>query len=146
MEFAIALPVLLLLVAGTLELGRGYSFATATSNAARDGARFLAGKSAATNGGGVNAMCSLVKADLATVTTNVTCPTLVTTWPPAAGAPAIGQAVVEVFCGAVTDCTGSVTLLAQKDVGVAVYYGFSDLNLLGGGITIAGSSHATTSW
>ncbi|MEO8745955.1 MAG: TadE family protein [Candidatus Dormiibacterota bacterium] len=145
-EFAIAMPVLILLVAGALELGRGYSFAIATSNAARDGARFLAGKSATTNGSGVTAMCSLVKADLATVTSNVTCPTLVTTWPAAAATPAIGQAVVQVFCGAITDCIGSVTQLAQKDVGVAVYYGFSDLNLLGGGITIAGSSHATTSW
>jgi hypothetical protein len=27
-----------------------------------------------------------------------------------------------------------------------VYYGFDDLNLLGGAITISGSSRATTSW
>jgi len=27
-----------------------------------------------------------------------------------------------------------------------VYYGFSDLNILGGGITIQGSSRATTAW
>jgi Flp pilus assembly protein TadG len=146
-EFAIAVPVLVFLVAGTLELGRGYSFAVATSNTARDGARYLAGKTATTNGAGVAAMCSLVTADLAAVTTNVSCPTLVTV-KPAAGAytPAPGQAIVVVYCGSPTDCTGSVTSLAQKEVDVYVYYGFSDLNLLGGGITISGSSRATTSW
>ncbi|MEA2656772.1 MAG: TadE-like protein, partial [Chloroflexota bacterium] len=40
-EFAIALPILMLLVAGVLELGRGYGYAIATSDAARDGARFV---------------------------------------------------------------------------------------------------------
>ena len=53
-EFAIALPILILLVAGVLELGRGYSYAVATSDAARDGARAAAGKTATTNGPGVN--------------------------------------------------------------------------------------------
>src|SRR5437879_7040762 len=68
-EFAIALPILVLLVAGVLELGRGYSFAMATSDAARDGARYAAGKTSTTNGPGLTNMCSLVTADLAAVTT-----------------------------------------------------------------------------
>ena len=146
-EFAIALPVLMFLAAGTLEMGRGYSFAIATSDAARDGARFLAGKTASTDGPGVAAMCSLETADLAAVTSNVVCPTIVTT-KPAAGAytPAAGQAIVVVWCGNPTDCTGTPTVLAHNEVDVYVYYGFSDLNLLGGGITISGSSRATTSW
>ncbi|MGZ6300156.1 MAG: TadE/TadG family type IV pilus assembly protein [Candidatus Limnocylindria bacterium] len=146
-ELAIALPVLMFLAAGTLEMGRGYSFAIAASDAARDGARFLAGKTAATNGGGVAAMCSLETADLAAVTSNVSCPTVVTT-KPAAGAytPTPGQAIVVVWCGNPSDCTGTATVLSQKEVDVYVYYGFSDLNLLGGGITISGSSRATTSW
>src|SRR5579864_2660505 len=146
-EFAIALPVLMFLAAGTLEMGRGYSFAIATTDAARDGARFLAGKTAATNGAGVGAMCSIETADLAAVTTNVSCPTVVTT-KPAAGAytPAAGQAIVVVWCGSPSDCTGSAFVLSNKEVDVYVYYGFSDLNLLGGGITISGSSRATTSW
>jgi Flp pilus assembly protein TadG len=150
-EFAITLPILVLLVAGVVELGRGYSFAMATSNAARDGARYVAGKTSTTNGPGLANMCSLVKADLAAVTANVVCPTQVNHAPPfVAGVdytkPVAGQAVVAVYCGSSVNCTGSVTTLYQSEVDIYVYYGFSDLNLLGGGITISGSSRATTSW
>ena len=150
-EFAISVPVLVLLVAGVLELGRGYAFAMATSDAARDGARYVAGKTSTTNGPGLTNMCSLVTADLAAVTTNISCPTQVNHAPPfVAGVdyttPAAGQAVVVVYCGTSVNCTGSVTTLYESEVDVYVYYGFSDLNLLGGGITISGSSRATTSW
>jgi len=150
-EFAISVPILVLLVAGVLELGRGYAFAMATSDAARDGARYVAGKTSTTNGPGLANMCSLVTADLAAVTTNITCPTQVNHAPPfVAGvdytAPVAGQAVVVVYCGTSVNCTGSVTSLYESEVDVYVYYGFSDLNLLGGGITISGSSRATTSW
>ncbi len=131
-EFALALPVLIVLVAGVLELGRGYSFAVETSDAARDAARYVAGKTATTNGPGLTAMCSLVTADLAAVTTNITCPA--------------GQAVVAVYCGVSINCMGSVQTLYQSEIDVYVYYGFSDLNVLGGGITITGSSRATTAW
>ena len=148
-EFAIILPILVLLVAGVVELGRGYTFAMATSNAARDGARYVAGKTSTTNGPGLANMCSLVKADLAAITSNVVCPTQVNHAPPfVAGVdyttPVAGQAVVAVYCGTSVNCTGSGTALSQVDVNV--YFGFSDLNLLGGGITISGSSRATTSW
>jgi Flp pilus assembly protein TadG len=150
-EFAISVPILVLLVAGVLELGRGYAFAMATSDAARDGARYVAGKTSTTNGPGLTNMCSLVTADLAAVTTAIVCPTQVNHAPPfVAGvdytAPAAGQAVVVVYCGTSVNCTGSVTSLYESEVDVHVYYGFSDLNLLGGGITISGSSRATTSW
>src|SRR6266576_3063858 len=150
-EFAISVPILVLLVAGVLELGRGYAFAMATSDAARDGARYVAGKTSTTNGPGLANMCSLVTADLAAVTTNITCPTQVNHAPPfVAGvdytAPVAGQAVVAVYCGTSANCTGSIPTLYQSEIDVFVYYGFSDLNLLGGGITISGSSRATTSW
>jgi Flp pilus assembly protein TadG len=150
-ELAITLPILVLLVAGVLELGRGYSFAVETSDAARDAARFVAGKTSSTNGPGLAAMCSLVTADLASVTTNVSCPTQVGHAPPfVAGtdftAPVAGQAVVAVYCGSSANCTGSIPTLYQSEIDVYVYYGFSDLNILGGGITISGSSRATTSW
>ena len=150
-EFAIALPVLMVLVAGVLEMGRGYAFAMETSDAARDAARFVAGKTATTNGPGLASMCSLATADLAAVTTNVSCATQVSHAPPfVAGTdytqPVPGQAVVVVYCGTSANCTGSVQTLYQSEVDVAVYYGFSDLNILGGGITISGSSRATTSW
>ena len=150
-EFAISVPILVLLVAGTIELGRGYTFAVATSDAARDGARYVAGKTSTTNGPGLTNMCSLVTADLAATTSTVSCPTQVNHAPPfVVGVdytkPTPGQAVVAVYCGTSVNCTGSVTTLYQSEVDVYVYYGFSDLNLLGGGITISGSSRATTSW
>jgi len=150
-EFAITLPILILLVAGVIELGRGYVYAVATSDAARDAARYAAGKTAATNGPGLANMCSLVKADLAAVTSNVVCPTQVAHPPPFTvvtdyAKPANGQAVVAIYCGAASNCTGSVTTVAAAEIDVYVYYGFDDLNLLGGAITISGSSRATTSW
>ena len=153
-EFAITLPVLILLVAGVLELGRGYVFAIATSDAARDATRYLAGKTATTNGPGMVSTCDFVRADLAAIIPNasVSCPTTpVGHAPPfTAGTdyttPAAGQAVVAVYCGTSLNCTGSVNTYYGSEVDVYVYYGFSDLNLLGGGITISGSSRATTSW
>ena len=150
-EFAIALPVLAVLIAGVLEMGRGYAFAVATSDAARDAARYVAGKTPTTNGPGLAAMCGLVTSDLAAMTSNVSCPTQVNHAPPfVVGTdytkPVAGQAVVAVYCGTSVDCTGAITTLYQSEVDVYVYYGFSDLNILGGGITITGSSRATTSW
>ena len=150
-EFAVALPILILLVGGTLEVGRGYTIGVATSNAARDGARFVAGKIATTNGPGIANMCSIVTADLAAVTSNVVCATQVGHAPPfVAGTdftkPVDGQAVVVVYCGTSANCTGSPSPLYQSEVDVGVYYGFNDLNLFGGLITISGSSRATTSW
>jgi Flp pilus assembly protein TadG len=153
-EFAIALPILILLVAGVLELGRGYSYAVATSDAARDGARYAAGKTPTTNGPGITAMCDLIKADLAAVVSppsSISCATQVAHAPPfVAGtdyaAPAGGQVVVAIYCGASANCTGSVNALTQSEIDVYVYYGFNDLNLLGGLVTISGSSKTTTSW
>jgi Flp pilus assembly protein TadG len=153
-EFAIALPILILLIAGVLELGRGYSYAVATSDAARDGARYVAGKTATTNGPGIAAMCDVVKADLMAAVSppsSISCATQVGHAPPFVSgvdyaAPAGGQAVVVVYCGASANCTGSVTTLARSEVDVYVYYGFNDLNLLGGLVTISGSSKTTTSW
>ena len=150
-ELALSLPILIVLVAGVLELGRGYAFAVETSDAARDGARFVAGKTATTNGPGIAAMCNIVVADLAAVTANVSCPTQVNHAPPfVAGTdytqPVAGQAVVAVYCGTSANCTGLIPTLYQAEVDVYVYYGFSDLNVLGGGITITGSSRATTAW
>src|SRR2546426_3993633 len=120
-EFAIALPVLAILIAGVLEMRRGYSFAVATSDAARDAARHVAGKTATTNGPGLAAMCSLATADLAAMTSNVSCPTQVNHAPPfVAGTdytkPVAGQAVVVVYCGSSANCSGSVTTLYQSEV------------------------------
>src|SRR5437899_10843698 len=139
-EFAIALPILILPVAGGLELGRGYSYAVATSDAARDGARYAAGKTSTTNGPGIAAMCDLIKADLAAVVSppsSISCATQVGHAPPfVAGtdyvAPAWGPVVVAVFCGASGNCTGSVNALTPSAIGVDVYVGFNDPDLLAG--------------
>jgi Flp pilus assembly protein TadG len=150
-EFAIALPILMLLVAGVLELGRGYGYAIATSDAARDGARYAAGKTSLTNGPGLASMCSIITADLAAVTTNISCPTLVAHAPPFVSGtdftnPVGDQAVVVVYCGTSLNCAGTTNALYQSEIDVYVYYGFNDLNLFGGRITISGSSKTTTSW
>jgi Flp pilus assembly protein TadG len=149
-EFAVTLPILVLLVAGVLELGRGYVFAIAMSDAARDGARYAAGKTSATNGPGVPAICSLVTADLKAIASTVSCPVACPKLPPVVAsdcpAPAAGQAEVVVYCGTSVDCVGPVTSVSNSEVYVYVFYGFSDLNLLGGGIPITGSSRAVTSW
>jgi Flp pilus assembly protein TadG len=150
-EFAVTLPILILLVAGVLELGRGYVFAVGVSDAARDGARYAAGKTSTTDGPGLAAMCNLIQADLAAVSSSVSCPTQVNHAPPFVvvtdyAKPAAGQVVVAVYCGTSVNCVGSAGPLYQSEVDVYVYYGFSDLNLLGGLITLSGSSRATTSW
>ncbi len=150
-EFALCLPILVLLAAGVLELGRGYSVGVATSDAARDGARYAAGKTTTNNGPGLTNMCSLITADLAALTSNVSCATQVGHAPPfVAGTdytkPTAGQAVVAVYCGTSANCAGGLFSQYQSEVDVYVYYGFNDLNLFGGLITITGSGRETTSW
>jgi Flp pilus assembly protein TadG len=152
-EFAVALPVLILLVGGILFLGRGYSYAIATSDAARDGARYVAGKTSLTDGPGLPLMCNLIIADLAAVVTapNISCPTLVGHAPPFVSgtdyaAPTGGQVVVAVYCGTSLNCVGTVNPRYQSEIDVYVYYGFNDLNIFGGRITISGSSKTTASW
>ncbi len=150
-EFAVTIPVLMLLAVGGIELGRAYSAAVATSDAARDGARYAAGKTAAGNGPGVAAICSLVTADLVTLTSSVTCPVVVGHAPPFVKgvdypAPAGGSAVVAIYCGTSINCQGVGSRFYQSEVDVYVYFGFNDLNLLGGAFTIPGSSRSTTSW
>jgi Flp pilus assembly protein TadG len=150
-ELAVCLPILVLLAAGVIELGRGYSIGVATSDAAADGARYVAGKTSTNNGPGLANLCSLVTADLAAVTSTVSCATQVGHAPPfVAGTdytkPAAGSAVVVVYCGSSANCTGGLFSQSQSEVDVGVYYGFNDLNLFGGLITIGGLSRETTSW
>src|SRR5260370_10722086 len=113
-ELAIAPPILILLVAGVLELGRGYSYAVATSDAARDGARAAAGKTATTNGPGIAAMCDVIKADLVAVSSSVSCATQVGHAPPfVAGTdyspPPRGHVVVLFYCAPTPNSPGTAT-------------------------------------
>jgi Flp pilus assembly protein TadG len=60
-EFAILLPLLLMLVLGTIEFGRAYNAQVTLTNAARDGARVMAisGSQTATRSAAKNAAASL---------------------------------------------------------------------------------------
>src|SRR5207245_9856002 len=96
-------------------------------------------------------MCSLTTSNLASTTSNISCPTQVNHAPPfVAGTdytrPVASQAVVAVYCGTSINCTGAIPTLYQSEIDVFVYYGFSDLNILGGGITITASRRAPTAW
>lgn len=150
-EFAVALPLLVLLSVGAIELGRAYSAAVVVNDAARDGARVAAGKTGLGNGPGLAAICKQVTADLVDLTTTVTCPKQIFHAPPFVpgvdyAAPAGGAALVAVYCGSSADCMGAGGTLYAAEVDVYVYYGFDDAKLLGGGIPLSGSSKETTSW
>jgi hypothetical protein len=152
-EFAVTLPVIMLLAVGAIELGRGYAAAVAVSDAARDGARLAAGKTAAGGGPGLAAICTLVTSDLTSLVprASVTCPQQVLHPPPFVSgvdfaAPAGGRVVVAIYCGTSLNCAGVGNRFYQAQIDVWVYFGFNDVNLLGGAFTIPGSSRATTSW
>ena len=150
-EFAVALPILLLLSVGAVELGRAYAAAVIVNDAARDGARVAAGKTGLTNGPGLVAICKQVTADLANLTTTVTCPKQINHRPPFVSGtdytpPTGGAALVAIYCGSSVDCMGSGGTFYGTEVDVYVYYGFNDGKLLGGGIPLSGSSKETTSW
>lgn len=150
-EFAVALPILVLLSVGAIELGRAYAAAVVINDAARDGARFAAGKTGTGNGPGLAAICKQVTADLTDLTTTVTCPKQIGHAPPFVSgadyvAPVGGTALVAIYCGSSVDCKGNGGTFYGAEVDVYVYYGFSDEKLLGGGIPLSGSSKETTSW
>jgi len=150
-EFAVALPILVLLSVGTIELGRAYAASVVATDAARDGARVAAGKTGISNGPGLAAICKQVTADLSGLTTTVTCPKQIAHAPPfVSGAdyipPSGGSALVAIYCGSSGDCMGTGGTFYGTEVDVYVYYGFDDANLLGGGIPLSGSSKETTSW
>lgn len=150
-EFAVALPILLLLSVGAIELGRAYAAAVVINDAARDGARIAAGKTGASNGPGLAAICKQVTADLKDLTTNVTCPKQVAHAPPFVSGtdyipPVGGAALVAIYCGSSGNCIGSGGTFYGTEVDVYVYYGFNDEKLLGGGIPLSGSSKEKTSW
>jgi hypothetical protein len=152
-EFAVALPVIMLLAVGAIEFGRGYAAGVAVSDAARDGARLAAGKTATGIGPGLLAMCNLITADLASLApaASVTCPRLILhplpfNSPADFAAPAGGRVVVGVYCGTSLNCQGAGSRFYQAQIDVGVYFGFNDVNLLGGSFVIPGTSRATTTW
>ena len=98
-EFAFLAPVMMLLVFGMIDLGRGFYYQVEVTDAARDAARVLAGQASAssTTGPGSTAGCNEATRDLANIgVANVTCTTGTPTTP--------GTAFVAINCGYAGDC------------------------------------------
>jgi Flp pilus assembly protein TadG len=147
-EFALVLPVLILVIALAVDLGRAFYFEVTTTEAARDAAREAIGQpQSQKQGPGIGAICAAVQADL----TNVRSTTCGTTGSPRAAA---NQAVVVVHCpdsgGGCAAVVGATPL--NGTVTVDVYYGFPLLlpgisQLVPGGlIQIHNSAQMVTSW
>jgi Flp pilus assembly protein TadG len=130
-EFALSLPVLILLFGGLLDLGRGYYFVITVTDAAREGARTLIGNSGG-SGPGTSVGCSIVQAAVVDLDPAPTCPTT-STQPPA------GRVLVGVTCPASSGCVGDPTSATHNQpVTVDVYYGFQPFTPLIGSFTANG--------
>lgn len=147
-EFALILPVLVLVVALAVDLGRAGYFEVTTTEAARDAAREAIGQpQGQKQGPGMTAICAAVNADLTNIP-SITCST--TGSPPAAA----NQAVVVVQCPDTgRTCSGVVGAAPLAGtVRVDVYYGFPLLMpgvsqlVPGGVIQIHNSAQMVTSW
>jgi Flp pilus assembly protein TadG len=113
-EVAVALPFLVLLFCGLLDLGRAYYADITVTDAARDGARMLITSSSSGTGPGSAAGCTAVQVAVVDLASSPTCPTSGTS-------PAAGQVLVAISCPDGTTCTGPS---GDKPVTVDVYYGF----------------------
>lgn len=160
MEFALTAPVLLLLMAGTLDLGRAQYFTVVASDAARDSVRTLVGIYApAAAGPSLSAVCSEAQADLKNVS-SVTCSQVTHAPPYVAGTdytqPAANNAVVLVYCGphSISGSCGATTGgAAYRDtVAVWVFYGYPVLTpgistmVPGGVIQMRRGAQMVTNW
>lgn len=160
LEFAIAVPVLVALFSGILDLGRVYYFQISARDAARDGARVLIGN----YGGGspsASTVCAAIENDLKDVS-SVGCSEVGHAGPYVAGTdytlPGANQAVALVYCGAFTApatsaCSTSTGGGTHDTVQVSVYYGFSPLTPLiasfagtGGLIQLSSSARMVSNW
>jgi Flp pilus assembly protein TadG len=140
-ELALAIPLLLWLLCGLLDLGRAYYYAVTVTDAARDGARMLVTSSAGV-GPGAAAGCSAVRAAVVNLGSSPTCPTTSTS-------PAAGQVLVGISCPDAGPCVGPSH---DQPVTVDVYYGFPLLTPLisslvpGGVIALHGHAVMDSTW
>jgi hypothetical protein len=141
-EMAVALPVLVLLFCGLLDLGRAFYYAVTVTDAARDGVRMLVTNTAGT-GPGKTAGCTAVKAAVAGLGTTPTCPTTGTS-------PGADGMLVGISC----PDTGGLCVgpSPNKAVTVDVYYGFALLTPVisalapGGVIVLHGHAVMDSTW
>lgn len=167
-EFAFLAPVLMLLIFGLIDLGRGFYYQTELTDAVRDAARVLVAPSSAgaSTGPGWTTACSAAQRDLTNIgVSNVSCQ-LVTSAPPFTyTAPAANQATVLIWCntspdscvtaGASADCTGSSSpapaFSPHSCIAVGIVYSFSILSpqiqqIGGPNLTFTDSASMVTLW
>lgn len=126
-EIAVALPFLVLLVSGLLDLGRAYYAFITVTDAARDGARMLITSSSGV-GPGSAAGCTAVTVAVVDLASSTTCPSGSTS-------PTAGQVLVGISCPDSGACTGPS---ASGMVTVDVYYGFKMVTPLIGALVPGG--------
>lgn len=120
-EFAFLAPVMLLLIVGMIDLGRGFYYQTEITDAARDSARTMIAGSTSSGGPGYQAVCYEAERDLTNIGIgNVTCQNMSAAPPYVAGldyaSPSSGQALALIYCGsAYAATTGSACLTAGLD-------------------------------
>lgn len=111
-EFAFLAPVMMLLILGMIDLGRGFYYQTELTDAARNAARVLIAPSSngSSTGSGLTATCNEAERDLTNIgIANVTCAQSTTAPPFTYPALTSGQATVVVYCGTSSDCQTPVT-------------------------------------
>ncbi len=139
-ELAVALPFLIWLFCGLLDLGRAFYYVVTVTDGARDGVRMLV-----TNSNGVGpgpaAGCAAVKAAVVDLG-SPTCPTTSTS-------PGAGAVLVGISCPDTGLCVGPS---GNRPVTVDVYYGFQLLTPLisslvpGGVISLHGHAVMDSTW
>ncbi len=140
-EMAVALPFLLWLFSGLLDLGRAYYYTVTVTDAARDGARMLV-TSTASLGPGTAAGCAAVQAAVVDLGQSPTCPASGTN-------PAGGAVLVGITCPDGNKCVGPSN---DQPVTVDVYYGFQLFTPLvsslvpGGVIALHGHAVMDSTW
>jgi Flp pilus assembly protein TadG len=167
-EFAFLAPVLMVLILGLIDLGRGFYYQTELTDATRDAARVLIAPSSAGagTGPGWTTACSAAERDLANIgVANVSC-LLVTSPPPFSyTTPAANQATVVIWCnsspdscvtpGSSADCSGNQdptpVYSPHSCIAVGVAYSFSILSFVvqqiaGPSLLLSDSASMVTLW
>jgi Flp pilus assembly protein TadG len=105
-EFAFLAPVMMLLILGMIDLGRGFYYQTELTDAARDAARVLIAPGTGSDPGpGWTAGCNAAERDLTNVgIANVSCQQWTGAVPFTYSTPPANQATVYVYCGTSSDC------------------------------------------
>ncbi len=154
-EFALTLPLMILVFAGVVDLGRSYYFEVGSADASRDAVRLLAGIESGVNGPSAATTCARAAADLNVPLAG--CTTANHAPPYAAGidytSPSSNRAAVIVWCGTgVSTCGVTGTAGRNRTVAVSVVFGFVPITPLiasfipGGVIRLSNTTQMVANW